>query len=642
MRLFKKLLSMLTASAVGAAVVCACAAPLCVSAEDNGMYLTGKVYEFDEKRDYSDLTYFYLDKTSELETLGQLSVSGEMTGTATDDNIAAFEVPQGENLVISYKYSSFLYRSDKFNWHITNDNATEILGQPLGGRIGSGAIVLLTSYDRTTWSLADVSLDITGFMSRNTETKTFETNPVQLVNGCYYKVVVAYKLEEQIDDTRFWFWDTSDIDRKRVAEVYEFYAGYNNGETGAGTDNGIRAELGSTVSVPYNGGYSGDSAIYPDDPHYGWDMGQFYAKGYTDRLDGNVFIKNPEDKLSLWFDMEQWNIDRLAGDSDLSVEDVRSASDYNFGLSFQNFGRGALIIRSTDPDLRQSEPVVMSDFLSSLAAPGSSTKVQLFDEGDYEVALDYRILKDGFFSDKHYDYRIFFTFSVRNSGCELNPVELLSELPLTSDRSEKGFRIDSTSSRYLNVTVKRTEYVREGDTYTKSTAFDRAYLPGEEYRDPGLYAVTAYNPVTDPGCFSPVSRTVYVGDDRIVIAYLNKANAGLTLNDIAAKVKDGATIDENGFITEPVKVEEPEDTSSEADSEPEKAKTAAVTMPESTEDLAIQITENEREERSFMTAMLIVFAAVAAAITTSAVIVYYQDREKNEMMKRKMRARRKK
>lgn len=44
---------------------------------------------------------------------------------------------------------------------------------------------------------------------------------------------------------------------------------------------------------------------------------------------------------------------------------------------------------------------------------GQISKVQLFEEGDYEVALDYEVTKDELIG-KTGHYRIFFKFSVRN------------------------------------------------------------------------------------------------------------------------------------------------------------------------------------------------------------------------------------
>ena len=49
--------------------------------------------------------------------------------------------------------------------------------------------------------------------------------------------------------------------------------------------------------------------------------------------------------------------------------------------------------------------------------------MRFFEEGDYEVALDYQITKDKLF-DQSSHYRIFFKFSVRNGNCMVYPLDV--------------------------------------------------------------------------------------------------------------------------------------------------------------------------------------------------------------------------
>ena len=69
-----------------------------------------------------------------------------------------------------------------------------------------------------------------------------------------------------------------------------------------------------------------------------------------------------------------------------------------------------LIIRYTDYENVQHEPVMYKDYLAANASLGANTRVQLFEEGDYEVALDYEVTKDQLV-DKIGHYRIFFRFA---------------------------------------------------------------------------------------------------------------------------------------------------------------------------------------------------------------------------------------
>ena len=637
MRILNKLLS-----AISAAAVFAAALPLGASAEDPDLYLTGKVYEYSEKHAYTVSSYYYLDKTSELDTIGQLSVSGKMVGSATEENVAAFEVPLYEDLVIEYTYNNDLFRSDKFNWHIVDDSATEIDGISIGGRIGSGAVILLTSYDRVNWTLNDAKLDITRSLGDQFETKTFTTNSVQLVNGCYYRVIAAYMLEEQLDDTRFWFFDTSDKDRKRVAEVYEFYAGYGASDEQGQPTSGRSTNLGETVSAGLDNGYTGSSSIPQKDPHYGWQLGNFSVSGYSEAAEGNVFIKSPEDKISLSFFLRQYNVDRLNGDSDLSIESDTVGTDSYFGLAAEYFGRGALIIRYTDPLGVKQAPQVFPDFLTTLATPGAETQIELLDEGDYEAALDYRIREDGFFYDSLYDYKIFFTFKVRNSGCTVSASslkdrsELTSQTGLSAMLTEDGFKLTGLSSGYLDINVTLTQYSETDNGYTKSEVFSRAPSPDEQFTQSGLYTVTAYNPATDPLADDLVDFTVYNGDDLVVIASLNEANSALSLDEIAAKVEDGAKISPQGIITEPVKTATTTvETRTVEAAAPEI--TAAQTEAEKAIAEAELASEADEKNRSVIKITLIVISLAVAAIAATAVLVYYQDTEKSKLLRRKHR-----
>ena len=70
--------------------------------------------------------------------------------------------------------------------------------------------------------------------------------------------------------------------------------------------------------------------------------------------------------------------------------------------------------------------MVYTDFLSANAILSADTRVQLFEEGDYEVTLDYEIKKGGVLPS-YYNYKISFSFSIRNGNCMVYPFELTDE-----------------------------------------------------------------------------------------------------------------------------------------------------------------------------------------------------------------------
>ena len=73
---------------------------------------------------------------------------------------------------------------------------------------------------------------------------------------------------------------------------------------------------------------------------------------------------------------------------------------------------GELIVKYTD-ETGQSRITEYSNYLEALASPGADTTIKLFEEGDYEIHLDYAIEdQDGINSTTY--YRTSFSFKIRN------------------------------------------------------------------------------------------------------------------------------------------------------------------------------------------------------------------------------------
>ena len=52
----------------------------------------------------------------------------------------------------------------------------------------------------------------------------YTTKDIQLINGCYYRVIVVYKLRKQEESSKILFIEKENYKYKKIAEVYEFYA----------------------------------------------------------------------------------------------------------------------------------------------------------------------------------------------------------------------------------------------------------------------------------------------------------------------------------------------------------------------------------------------------------------------------------
>ena len=206
-----------------------------------------------------------------------------------------------------------------------------------------------------------------------------------------------------------------------------------------------------------------------------------------------------------------------------------------------NFGRGTLIIRYTDYNNVKAEPVIYTNYLEANVTVGANTKVQLFEEGDYEVALDYEVTSDELI-DKVGHYRIFFKFSVRNGNCMVYPFDVATGNELTnSSLTENGFRLDLAKSRYLRINLKREVLKDSADGLVEDTRFNGPAQDGAEYTDEGIYTITVSNEYTG----QLTTKKIYVGTNDILRAYVT---TGLSIPEINGLVAQGATIADDGTI----------------------------------------------------------------------------------------------
>ena len=78
------------------------------------------------------------------------------------------------------------------------------------------------------------------------------------------------------------------------------------------------------------------------------------------------------------------------------------------------------------------------------------------------------------------------------------------------------FVLDLANSRYLDIDVKKENYVEENRTLIEDTRFNRPAKDGEEFTDPGIYTIMVSNQYTK----SNTEKKIYVGTDPILKAYV--------------------------------------------------------------------------------------------------------------------------
>lgn len=541
LRIYKRFYSSVITIAL-ALVLFVGTAPINTYAEAEKNTIVGKVYEFDEDNDYEFSKVEKSTASDKADTYGSFSVSGKIGNVTEKNGIPSYEVDSG-NLNIYYTYSDTFLKADEKSWHLIDDKGKKIGGKKLDEKILKGAIILQTSKDRKNWT--DVKTLTNAFSEKPIRTEAlYKTTDVQILNGCYYRLIVAYETRKLDKTNKVLFVPVKDYEYRKIAEVYEFYAYTLSSEKDVTTSEQTYA-LGEKTRVKEFDGYSGSSEIKKDDVHYGWDIGQFFVSGYTDKVkesDGNVvFLKNVGDTVTLWFNLQQ-DINKLNGDEDLKITADTEGFDQYFETPRINFGKGTLIIRYTDYNNNSSEPQIYTKYLEANATVGSNTKVQLFEEGDYEIALDYEVTSDELI-DKVGHYRIFFTFSVRNGNCMVYPLDVSTGSELTnSSMTENGFMLDLAKSRYLQINVKREILTESADGLVEDTRANGPAKDGAKYVDEGIYTITATNQYTN----QTTTKKIYVGTNNVLKAFMT---SGLSIEEINKLVSEGATIDDEGIIT---------------------------------------------------------------------------------------------
>lgn len=484
----------------------------------------------------------------------------------------------------------------------------------MGEKVQNGTILLQTSMDKINWNTA---VCLTNAFSANpTRSDSFYTaKDIELINGCYYKVIIAYETRIRTEDSNIWFVDTDKFDYKKYAEVYEFYAFSGTGEQYT-IDYSQTYNLGSKVRTENFDGYSGEQEITKSDIHYGWNLGNFFVSGYTDKRVSNdgsvVFLKNLGDKVTLWFNLSQ-NIDALNGNKALTISSDKEGYDQYFETPKTDFGKGALIIRYTDYNNNKSAPQIYTNYLEANTSFGADTKVQLFEEGDYEVALDYEVTKDELIDTKGH-YRIFFKFSVRNGNCMVYPFDVVTGSELTnSSMTENGFRLDLAKSRYLKVNIKREVLKDSADGLVEDTRFNGPAKDGAEYTEDGIYTITVSNDYTNQFTV----KKIYVGTNNILRAYMT---TGLSIPEINHLVAEGATIMDDGTIKLAEKVIEPEE-STDSTQTTESAPELTSTETENAVEVISESNSTNVDKSPFLIIILIIVGVVVVTGIIIAVII---------------------
>lgn len=195
--------------------------------ENNSAYtMTHTSYEFDGNSEYEigNDTYKVSTMSFSKETLGSLSITGDLTQKTTFRQTEAYGVNSGSP-TLSYAYDGSLQTDTKENWNLYADDCTYIKDDTTGdtiwfsGSISKGVLLLQKSSDGQSWSNA--ANPIVNYFESNTSgtSNLYSMDGSDVAQGTYYRAVVAYKTIRKSGQV---LW-VENYEYKRHIEVYQFY-----------------------------------------------------------------------------------------------------------------------------------------------------------------------------------------------------------------------------------------------------------------------------------------------------------------------------------------------------------------------------------------------------------------------------------
>lgn len=543
-------------------------------AADRNVSIEGHVFTLDEKDTGFEINQQQAMKTTDDSTYGNFFILGNLKDTGKENGVPCFDARMsattetGDEAAVSFIYAyddKLLNADDETSWKLVDDDSKKVGDIDLEGKAKSGAIIVQSSFDKEHWIVNEIQTNIFKDTPKNQSAVLYTTVPNQLVNGCYYRVTVAYQTRKKSGTKQIKsFKIKTEYDYQEHVEVYEFYIidKAKNAQAAKPTDTPKYNLDSEPVNAGVDSEYAKTDAVTSDDVIKGCEIGQFYINGFSGNAhfykgdesekENPIFLKNVGDKVTLWFDLKQKDIEALNGNTHYKVHSDEKGADKYFHITPQNFKRGALIIRFTDYQ-NNARTNVYTDYLASAATTTADTKVQLFEEGDYEVALDYEIEDSSPLVWKipkpanYSAYRIFFKFSIRNSNCMVYPMDLKTGSELRVPYTENGFKLDLARSRYLDLSIRKKVLSSNGlDLRESQISSDQA-----EFSDEGLYVFTVRNKITE----DTVSKVIYVGSDNLLKAYArygkDNDNGEYTIDELIRMRDEEYTFLDDGRIEAP-------------------------------------------------------------------------------------------
>ena len=532
-----------------------------VYAKEDLIFPIGLQYKFDKSSHYEFANAEITNEIDGFSQFGVLSVLGDIKPISDVNGIAAYEVIEG-NVVFSYVHEENSNAEQESSMEFVDDKTKKIDDIEISSNIMKGALILQSSIDGENWITDFTCTDIAGDTKNYAHNNFYITKDLQQINGCFYRVVVAYETRIKLEDKKGKIIKRDDYDYTKYAEVYEFYLINQNENSGKtmSAKAAPRKEFSDKVNTGKDTGYDIEHAkkVDKDDPHFGWTLGTFTVNGYTRETTREneeiIFLKTVGDDITLWFTLEQ-DINCLNGDINLTISEDKNGYDKNYEIKQTDFKHGTLIVKYTDEQGKVHDPVIYTDFLAANTRTGADTKIQLYEEGEYEVALDYEIRNNprqvGPVSvvPTYTNYKMAFRFSIRNGNTMVFPKDLVTGSELEDGAITcNGFLLDLAKSKYLTIDVARESLKVDplnGTVYTDIRTNSAGKDHGE-YSEEGIYTITVKNLYSE----EETQKIIYVGDSKYLKVL---AHGRISIDDLNEKITQQYEITDDGRLVAPSK-----------------------------------------------------------------------------------------
>ena len=157
--------------------------------------------------------------------IGKLRIHGDGLTLLeeSDTDVPVYIVNNGQSVQFSLvDIKDHINIHSDFAWKLVDTGASKIEQFDWKKKIGVGGILVQTSYDNDIWETVYSNTNVFSDYSKSID-NFYSARRIDLDSGCYYKVVIAYKMSKKAEQKNFLFFDTSSWKEGWYTNVYTFF-----------------------------------------------------------------------------------------------------------------------------------------------------------------------------------------------------------------------------------------------------------------------------------------------------------------------------------------------------------------------------------------------------------------------------------